>query len=76
MSERDRIWLKNEFAKYVGKDLYQPGIVKEYLEAERILKQLPQTRVIGCKCEYRVFQQTVDRLYKEFIINEEVSDTE
>jgi|DEB0MinimDraft_10_1074344.scaffolds.fasta_scaffold17140_4 hypothetical protein len=73
INKQDTDWLKQQFVHWYTELPSTKGWLQAYLEAERILKGFKERRHVGCKCEYRVLQQNVDKLYEKFLLDEGIS---
>lgn len=73
MTKKDYLWLREVFRDWYTNVPTTKGWLNAYLEAERILKGYKEKRHVGCKCEYRVLQQNVDKLYEKFLLDEGIS---
>jgi hypothetical protein len=69
MNENNKDWLLNEFPKYRGR-LLKGEVLKAYYDAERILLNLPEIKKRGCGCHYGSMAREVDRLYDQWLSNE------
>ena len=68
MSERDKDWLIAHFKTKAYQRVMRGDVIHDYLYAEKILKGADKIHRRGCGCEYGSVARAVDKLYKEWLI--------
>lgn len=68
MSERDKDWLLTHFKTKAYKKVMRGDVIHDYLYAEKVLKGYDKINRRSCGCEYGGVARAVDKLYEEWLI--------